>query len=133
MNINKLKLIENELVPVYKTSTGEQVVDGRELWTVLGSKRKFADWIKDRFYDCDAVENQDYFTFHKNVKRKDGQRGSTVSTEYIIQLDTAKEMAMLERNDVGKKVRRYFIEVEKRYKEKQTQEWQIARALKEIA
>jgi len=36
--------------------------------------------------------------------------------EYIIKLDIAKEMAMLERNDKGKQVRRYFIEVEKEYK-----------------
>ena len=37
--------------------------------------------------------------------------------EHIIQLDIAKEMAMLERNEQGKRVRRYFIDVEKRYKE----------------
>lgn len=37
--------------------------------------------------------------------------------EYIIKLDTAKEMAMLERNDKGKQVRKYFIEIEKKYKE----------------
>lgn len=36
--------------------------------------------------------------------------------EHIIHLDTAKEMAMLERNEKGKQVRRYFIKVEKRYK-----------------
>ncbi len=37
--------------------------------------------------------------------------------EYIIQLSTAKEMAMLERNEKGKQVRRYFIDVEKKYKQ----------------
>ena len=37
--------------------------------------------------------------------------------EYIIKLDTAKEMAMLERNDIGKSVRKYFIKIEERYKE----------------
>ncbi len=44
----ELKLIENELVPVYETSTGEKVVNGRELHKVLNSKRQFADWIKER-------------------------------------------------------------------------------------
>lgn len=33
-----------------------------------------------------------------------------------IKLDIAKEMAMLERNQKGKQVRRYFIQVEKKYK-----------------
>lgn len=37
--------------------------------------------------------------------------------EYLIKLDTAKEMAMLEHNEKGKQVRRYFINVEKKYKE----------------
>ncbi len=112
--MTELKLIENELVPVYETSTSEKVVNGRELWTVLGSKRQFANWIKNRLDECDAVENEDYTSFNKIVKRENG--GGTTITEYIIKLDTAKEMAMLERNEKGKQVRRYFIEVEKKYK-----------------
>ncbi len=35
----------------------------------------------------------------------------------MIKLKTAKEMAMLERIDKGKQVRRYFIKVEEKYKE----------------
>ena len=37
--------------------------------------------------------------------------------DYILTMDTAKEMAMLERNEKGKMIRRYFIEAEKRYRE----------------
>lgn len=37
--------------------------------------------------------------------------------DHIIKLDTAKEMAMLERSEMGKRVRRYFIQIEKKYKE----------------
>ena len=43
-----LKVIENELVPVYVTSTGEKVVYGSELHAVLEVRSKFADWIKNR-------------------------------------------------------------------------------------
>lgn len=43
--------------------------------------------------------------------------GGRPQTEYIIKLDTAKEMAMLERNDKGKQVRKYFIAVEDKYKQ----------------
>lgn len=106
-----LKVIENELVPVYETSMGERVVYGTELHNVLEVKSKFADWVKNRFNDCEAAENEDYETFSKILEK------GRPSIDYIIKLDTAKEMAMLERNEKGKQVRRYFIRVEKKYKE----------------
>ena len=105
-----LKVIENELVPVYVTSTGEKVVYGSELHAVLEVRSKFADWIKNRLSDCEAVENEDFEAFSKNL-----ENGGRVK-EYLIKLDTAKEMAMLERNEKGKQVRQYFIKIEKKYK-----------------
>lgn len=112
--MQNLTVIENELVPVYETSTGEKVVYGSELHSVLEVKSKFADWIKNRLNDCEAIENEDFEAFSKNL-----ENGGRVK-EYLIKLDTAKEMAMLERNEKGKQVRRYFIQVEKKYKEKST-------------
>ncbi len=106
-----LTVIENELVPVYETSTGEKVVYGTELYEVLGVKSKFADWIKNRLNDCEAIENEDFQTFSKNLEK------GRPAVDYIVKLDIAKEMAMLERNEKGKQVRRYFINVEKKYKE----------------
>lgn len=105
-----LKVIENELVPVYETDKGEKVVYGTELYAVLSVKSKFADWAKNRLKDCDAVEKEDFESFSKILEN--GGR----TKEYVIKLDTAKEMAMLERNSKGKQVRRYFIQIEKKYK-----------------
>lgn len=112
-DMENLKLIENELVPVYTTSTGEKVVNGRELYNVLQSKQDFSTWVKSRISECDAAENVDYEVFHKKMENLKGGRPQK---EYIIKLDTAKEMAMLERNEIGKKVRKYFIEIEEKYK-----------------
>lgn len=112
----ELKVLENELVPVYETSEGEKVVDGRELHNVLCSKQDFSTWMKKRISECDAVENVDFTRFHKKM-----EANNATKIEYIIKLDTAKEMAMLERNEKGKQVRRYFIEVEKRYKTMKTE------------
>lgn len=108
-----LKVIESDLVPVYETSTGEKVVYGSELYECLGSKRQYTDWIKGRLKECDAVEKEDYQSFSQNNEKPTGGRPKL---EHIIKLDTAKEMAMLERNEKGKQVRRYFIGVEKKYK-----------------
>lgn len=105
-----LSMIENELVPVYTTGTGEKVVYGSELYRVLEVKSKFADWVKNRLNDCEAIENEDFQTLSKNLEK------GRPTIDYIIKLDTAKEMAMLERNEKGKQVRRYFIQIEKKYK-----------------
>ena len=107
--MNDLTMIENELVPVYKTSTGEKVVYGTELHKVLGVKSNYRDWVRNRLSDCEAIENEDFESFAKNLAK------GRPSLEHIIKLDTAKEMAMLERNEKGKQVRRYFILVEKKY------------------
>lgn len=109
--MEELKVIENELVPVYETSIGEKVVYGSELYNVLDSKRQYTDWITHRLNDCEAVEGEDFDSFSQK-----NEKGGRPKKEYVIKLDIAKEMAMLERNEKGKQVRRYFIEVEKKYK-----------------
>lgn len=112
--MKNLKVIENELVPVYETSTGEKVVYGSELHEILEVKSRYREWIDRRLLDIDAVENEDFQA--AEISAPSGQ----TKKDHIIKLDTAKEMAMLERNEKGKQVRRYFIQVEKKYKEKST-------------
>jgi len=109
--MENLKIIENELVPVYETNTGEKVVYGTELHSVLGVKSRYREWINRRLDDCEAIENEDFEG--AEISAPSGQ----TRKEHIIELDIAKEMAMLERNEKGKQVRRYFIEVEKKYKQ----------------
>lgn len=108
--MNNLTVIENELVPVYETSTGEKVVYGSELHEVLGVKSRYREWIDRRLLDIDAVENEDF-----QAAEFSAPSGQT-KKDHIIKLDATKEMAMLERNEKGKQVRRYFIRVEKKYK-----------------
>ena len=90
--MNNLTVIENELVPVYETSTGEKVVYGSELHEVLGVKSRYREWIDRRLQDIDAVENEDFQA--AEISAPSGQ----TKKDHIIKLDTAKEMAMLERN-----------------------------------
>ena len=109
----------NELIIIRPTLiNGAEVnsVNARDLHAVLESKRQFADWIKARIDEVDAIENIDYIVFSQ--KNENGNNKSLI--EYILSTDIAKEIAMLERNEIGKKVRRYFIEVEKAYQNKTT-------------
>lgn len=107
----ELRVIENELVPVYETGTGEKVVYGSELHRVLEVRTPYKDWSERRLKECDAIENEDFQA--AQICAPSGQK----MKEHIIKLDTGKEMAMLEHNDKGKQVRRYFIQVEKKYGE----------------
>jgi phage anti-repressor protein len=95
---------------------GRQAVSARELHAFLGSKQNFADWIKSRIKQYGLIENEDYVSLHKIMKRAVG--GST-RIEYALSVDCAKELAMVEGNEQGKRARRYFIVAEKALREAQ--------------
>ena len=108
----------NELIIIRPTLiNGAEVnsVNARDLHAVLESKQDFSTWIKKRLEEVDALENVDYIRLHKKM-----EANNATIIEYILSTDIAKEIAMLERNEIGKKVRRYFIEVEKAYKRDKT-------------
>ena len=115
---NEMVVIEKSIVPIYEKNCidgshlHEQVVDARELWVWLESGYQFTDWIKDRIEKYGFVENQDFCIFSEKTEKRGRPK-----TRYIITLDMAKELAMVESNPKGHAVRRYFIEAEKRYRE----------------
>lgn len=85
-------------------------VTARDLWQALESKQEFTHWVKARLEQAYAVENEDYISFDKIIKR---ETGATKAREYALSLDLAKNIAMLERNEKGNQVRKYFIACEK--------------------
>jgi anti-repressor protein len=93
-----------------KINTQEQTVSARDLHSYLGSKRDFSTWIKDRIEKYGLVENIDFTTFTEIVER-------AKRIEYVLTLDAAKQLAMVEGNKKGKDVRLYFIQCEKELKQ----------------
>jgi anti-repressor protein len=85
-------------------------VNARDLHKALHVGRDFTTWIKGRIKDCNFKENEDFISLTKTGER---EIGATHLTEYFISLDMAKHLAMLQRSEVGKTVRTYFIEHEK--------------------
>lgn len=113
----ELKQIENDIIPIYEKEGGEQLISARELFYALRGKEtktKFADWIKERLIKYQFVENMDYICF-RNFTKAD-RYGNKTTIEYYLTIDTSKELCMIENNGNGRKIRRYFIEVEKRYR-----------------
>src|SRR5690606_30643725 len=102
-NMNQLKVVANELVPDYVTDRGEKIVEARELHEFLEVGTKFTDWIKERIRKYGFVENEDYLL----VLTKSGERQNVIKHDYILKLDVAKELAMLEDNEQGREARKY--------------------------
>lgn len=107
----------NQLIPLHpQTINGNAVetVSARELHSFVESKQDFSTWIKNRIEKYGFVENVDYL-LHKIVEQTPS--GAKHKIEYYITLDMAKQLAMVENNEKGMQVRKYFIECEKQLKE----------------
>lgn len=95
-----------------------QTVDARALHAFLTIGKDFSTWMKDRIGQYDFAEAVDYVSYQDLRSPKSGSaksRAVTV-TEYALSIDMAKELAMVERNEQGKRARQYFIECERRAK-----------------
>lgn len=95
----------------------QQTVNARDLHAFLEVKTDFSDWAKSRIEKYDFIENEDYLLlkFKEQVPHQGGLR-SVEKTDYIITLDMAKELSMVEANAQGKAARKYFIACEKKMK-----------------
>ncbi|MBD5642730.1 ORF6C domain-containing protein [Clostridium botulinum] len=110
----ELAIVIDELIPVYENNKGSKLVNARELHEWLGNKDNFTTWIGDRIKQYEFIEDVDYISFLENSKKPQGGRPSK---EFIITLNTAKELSMVERTKKGKQARKYFIKCEEKLKE----------------
>ena len=92
---------------------GVQLVDARELHRRLQVQTPFNHWLNRRVSEYGFDENKDYFTENQLLDKNDKKYPHRPRTEYFLTIDMAKEIAMVERTEVGKEIRNYFIEMEK--------------------
>ena len=113
----ELKKVEEGIVSVYENESKERLINARELFYALrgeDTKTKFSDWISDRIKKYRFEENIDFIGFSLKNEKPNGGRPTK---DFYLLMDTAKEICMIENNDTGRRIRRYFIEVEKRYRQ----------------
>lgn len=103
-NENQTPFIEVELNG--KVQLG---VNARDLHKMLEVKAEFSHWIKRRISQCKFEENFDYMVF---VKKDENLKGGRPTTEYFISVDMTKHLGMMERNEKGHEIRKYYIEQE---------------------
>lgn len=110
MNQVQLKAspITIEIFEAEISGTKQRCIDARALHSTLDNATRFSMWIARKVEEFMFEEGKDFFP---NLGKSSGGRPST---EYIISIDMAKELCMLERSEIGRATRKYFIECERK-------------------
>ena len=104
----------NELIKINNDNNSRPTVMGRELNEALKIKTPYKKWF-DRMCEYGFAENADFVTMDKNVRRADGTEMPQSQYDHQLTIDMAKEICMIQRSEIGRKCRQYFIEVEKQW------------------
>lgn len=102
----------NDLIKINHDSSDRPTVMDRELHEALEIKTAYKDWFK-RMCEYGFAENSDFIAIAQ--KRATAQGNMTTYTDHQLTIDMAKELCMIQRSEVGRKCRQYFIEVEKQW------------------
>lgn len=116
------------IVPVISGQIGGRetnIVSAKALHKALGVGRDYSTWLSDRIKDYGFEQGGDYVFFDSpvlgnqsaEINHSDGgwitkRGGDRRSKDTGLSLSMAKELAMVERNEQGRAVRRYFIQCE---------------------
>lgn len=102
----------NELLKINTTDSERITVSARDLYEFLEATERFNSWF-ERMTQYGLVENTDYTTVKKltEVPNNGGIQIRELD-DYQLTIDTAKQIAMLQRNEKGTQARKYFIQVE---------------------
>ena len=112
----------NELISLNQSAINgelQQTVNARELHAFLEVGKDFSTWIKNRLETLGSIENEDYVVVENLSSPNSGNAKARPQTlkEYYLTLDVAKHLAMMEKNEKGLQIRKYFIECERKLRE----------------
>ena len=116
----------NDIVISVNFENEKPTVSGRELHAALMIETRYNDWFP-RMCEYGFVEGRD-FNLLKNeqVQTEGGRTVKRKLLDHQLTIDMAKEICMIQRSEIGKQCREYFIEVEKKWN---SPEAVVARAL----
>lgn len=106
----------NEITPIRISSDSDRVtVSARDLHEALQIQTDFRHWFP-RMADYGFVEGED-FNPVKNVRVQDegGRQVSREIDDAQITIEMAKQICMIQRTDIGRQYREYFLQLEKEW------------------
>lgn len=104
----------NDLIKIDTNATDRPTVMGRELHKALEIKEKYTQWFK-RMCEYGFTENSDYIMLSVKSETNNPKNPYTTITDHQLTIDMAKEICMIQRTEVGRKCRQYFLDVEKQW------------------
>lgn len=114
----------NDIMIPAQEQDGKILVSARDLREALGIRTNYSTWIERIINDFDFIENTDFITRFPNLESDTGGQNRR---DHYLTIEMAKEICMITRNGNGKKVRKYFINLEKKWN---TPDQILSRALK---
>ena len=102
----------NELLKINTTDAERITVSARDLYEFLEATERFNSWF-DRMKQYGLTEGEDFNPLKSLRVQTEGNREVQREVDdYQLTIDTAKQIAMLQRNEKGTQARKYFIQVE---------------------
>lgn len=122
---NKTEIL-NLLTHPQSLLNGVGGINGREVHRLLTVGRDYSNWIKARIKQAGFVEHQD-FEIVENLSSPilasaNNEQSSPMARpqkliDYIISLDMAKHLCLMEKNEIGRTIRQHFIQAESKLRE----------------
>lgn len=104
---------DNQLIKI-QVKNHRQLVSARDLYKGLEIKTRFSLWVKQNFKVFE--EGQDFTSVVTTTEvQNNGGTQRRELQDYLLTIDMAKELCMLSKTEKGKEVRKYFIEVERKW------------------
>ena len=107
----------NEITIAVKYDNDNPTVSGRELHAALEVQTPYRMWFP-RMCEYGFTENVDYSVTNIFVHHSKG--GSQGYIDHQLTIDMAKELCMIQRTEIGKCCREYFINLEKQWNSPET-------------
>ena len=99
-----------DLIEIKTDKKGIQTVSARLLHEKLEVTHRFNEWF-EALLKYGFAEGQDFTSVQTCTLVNNGAK--RMITDYAVSVDMAKQICMLQRSDIGKKFRQYFIKCEK--------------------
>ena len=107
----------NELIKV-TVKGDQQLVSARDLYKGLEIKRRFSAWVEQNFKDFEETIDFTSVLVSTEVPNNGGFQERKLK-DYAVTIDMAKQLCMMSHTELGKKYRRYFIELERKWNDPQ--------------